>query len=78
MRHPESVIGNYGLGERGTTRGDLVGFAQIMAVAISGLAAGVYAGHHVDPESPWETGVGIGLFLALFLLTCLAPGSPSG
>ena len=78
MKHPESVIGNYGLGERSVSPEELRGFAQILGVAVAGLAVGVFAGHQIDPDSPWETGIGVGLFLGLFLLTCLAPGSPSG
>ena len=37
-----------------------------------GMVGGMYIAHWQDPHTSWENGIGYGLALGVFFLTCLA------
>lgn len=40
---------------------------QVVSIGLSVLLA-----HELDPTAPWETGIGCGLGLGIFVMTCLS------
>ena len=55
-----------------TSAPDLCGAWRAQGIMLLGMVGGMYIAHWQDPHTSWENGIGYGLALGVFFLTCLA------